>query len=458
MIDTWIVNGIIVTESWTGPATLGLLDGRIAVLQDIAAPRAASRETIDARGLVVLPGAIDAHTHFTGSNDDPLHEIREGMKGALVGGVTTILEMPHSDPPATSLAAFREKASVMAANAPVDFALWAGLTNDNLSELGALHDEGAIGFKGFMCSGEEDGSAPDGGLPSLRDDTLLSAMRSISELGGLIGLHAENQNLLVAARLRLRAAGRSDMVAHAECHPEIAELEAVSRATLFARETGVRCHIVHVSSARAASLIYAQRGDRPITLETCPHYLLLDEEDLVRLGAKTRCGPALRSRAIVDALWHELEAGRIDMLASDHCPYCPERKVAGTDGMWQVGMGLSGIETAVPLFFSAAVIDRGLSLQRFAELTATAPSRIFGLYPRKGVIAIGSDADLVFYDPEARRTVSGAAFQGSGTWSAFEGFTYRGAVQHVLQRGRTVYDGTNVRAEPGDGRRVYAKP
>ena len=458
MIDTWIVNGVIVTETWTGPAALGMQDGRIAVLQDMAIPRIAARETIDASGLVVVPGAVDAHTHFTGSNDDPLHEIREGMKGALVGGVTTVLEMPHSNPPATSLTAFREKASLMAANAPVDFALWAGLTNDNLGELGALHEAGAIGFKGFMCSGEEDGSAPDGGLPSLRDDALLSAMQLLAELGGLVGLHAENQDLLVAARHRLHAAGRSDMAAHGESHPEIAELEAVSRATLFARETGVRCHIVHVSSARAASLIHAQRGDQPITLETCPHYLLLDEEDLVRRGAKTRCGPALRSRSIVDALWHELDMGHIDMLASDHCPYRPERKQAGPDGMWQVGMGLSGIETAVPLFFSAAVVDRGMSLQRFAELTATAPSRIFGLYPRKGVIAIGSDADLVLYDPVARSTVSGAAFYGSGKWSAFEGFECHGAIRRVLQRGRTVYDGTTVQAAPGDGQQLYAMP
>ena len=454
-MDTLIVGGTVVTETAVLRADLGIASGRIAAILDPASRHPAASETIDASGLLVLPGAIDAHTHFTGSHNRAGEELREGTRGAAGGGVTTILEMPHALPPATTLDGFLRKRALATAESSVDFGLWAGLDGVNLEALPALNTAGAIAFKGFMCSGDPDGRATDpSGLPRLDDDQLLRAMRTIRGFDGLIGLHAENHAMLIGAGAALRAAGRHDAAAHAEAGPEIAEIEAVARVLLLAAETDVRCHIVHLSSARAAALIAAARDRARVSVETCPQYLLLDEDDLIRIGSDARCGPPLRPRAVVDGLWRHVLDGDIDTLASDHCPYLPAQKAAGCESIWLAGMGLTGIETAVPLFFSAAVQDRGMALTEFARMTATAPALRFGLADRKGAIGVGLDADLAFYDPVAQWTIRGAAFRGFGTWSAFEGMACHGRVVRTLVRGTTVYDDGEIKVAPGFGRFV----
>ena len=454
-MDTLITGGLVVTETAVLRADLAIAGGRIAAIFDPKMPRPAARATIDAAGLLVLPGAVDAHTHFTGSHSRAAEELREGTRGAAAGGVTTILEMPHSLPPATTVDGFLRKRALATAESTVDFGLWAGLDGVNLDALPALGAAGAIAFKGFLCSADPAGRATDpSGLPRLDDDQLLRAMHAIRGFDGLIGLHAENHAMLIGAGAALRAAGRNDAAAHAAAAPEVAEIEAVSRVLLLAGETDVRCHIVHLSSARAAALIAAARGRVRVSVETCPQYLLLDEADLIRIGPDARCGPPLRPRAVVDALWRHVLDGDIDTLASDHCPYLPAQKAAGRESIWLAGMGLTGIETAVPLFFSAAVQDRGMALTTFARMTATAPARRFGLGDRKGAIALGLDADLAFYDPAARWTVRGATFRGLAPWSAFEGMACRGRVVRTLVRGTTVYDDGEIRVDPGHGRFV----
>jgi len=451
-MELLITGGTVVTETAVLAADLGISGGRIAAILEPGGARPAARETIDADRLLVLPGAIDAHTHFTGSHDREAEELREGTRGAAIGGVTTILEMPHSRPPATTCAAFARKRTMAEAESSVDFGLWAGLDGANLAELAGLHVAGAIGFKGFLCSGDRSRRATDvSGLPALDDDQLLRAMHAVSKFDGLIGLHAENHALLVSAGEELRAAGRHDPRAHAAAGPEIAEIEAVSRVLLLAAETGVRCHIVHLSSARAGDLVVTARGGADVTVETCPQYLLLTEEDLVRIGPYARCGPPLRPRPVVDALWRHVLSGNIDTLASDHCPYLPAQKEAGFASIWDAGMGLTGIETAVPLFFSEAVQMRGLSLCDFARMTAGAPARRFGLANRKGAIRLGLDADLAFYDPAARWQIRSSEFRGFAKWSAFEGMECRGRVVRTMVRGTTVYDDGTFPVSPGFG-------
>ena len=450
-MDRLIVNGLIVTEAGPVEADIGITDGQISGLFARGTAGAAA-EVIDANGLIVMPGAIDMHTHFTGSHDRPAEELREGTIGAAVGGVTTIVEMPHSAPPATSVKDFNGKRALLDANVAVDFALWAGLDGANLNGLAGLDAAGAIAFKAFLTSGDPSGKAPDEkGLPQIRDGFLLNAMREIERFDGLIGIHAENHDLLVAAKAKLLAAGRHDIRAHAEAGPEIAEIEAVGRVLALARESGVRCHVVHVSSAKAAALIDAAKPAVRASFETCPHYLVLDEEDLVRIGADARCGPPLRPRAIADALWVEVLAGRVDALASDHCPYLPAQKRAGDSSIWEAGMGLTGVETLGPVFFSEAVGRHGLGLDEFARMTASGPAKLLGLYPRKGAIRIGADADLALYDPAAEWIVSGALFHGLAPWSAFEGLAVHGKVVRTLVRGISVQIDGRRAVEPGFG-------
>lgn len=450
--DTLIENARIVTETSCLTGFIGIRDGRIAALGNGFAAGSAS-ERIDAEGLIALPGAIDVHVHFTGSQDDSAGELRDGSLGAAAGGVTTFLEMPHSAPPATTLAAFLAKRDLVARNSVVDFGLWAGLDGTNDGELIALHEAGALGFKAFLCSALSNGEAPDHrGLPMLNDDGLARAMRMLGPRNAVIGIHAENQAMLHGAIARLKTAGRHDAGAHALAGPELAEIEAVARVIALARELGAPCHIVHLSSARAARLIAEARGAVDVTAETCPHYLILDEDDLVRIGADARCGPPLRPRPNVDALMQLVLNGELDMLASDHCPYLPEQKRAGDASIWEAGMGLTGIETLVPMSFSRLVAERGLSLVSFARMIATAPARRFGLYPRKGAIAPGFDADICLFDPDERWTVRGRNLHGQAKWTAFEGMACIGRPARTLVRGKTVWNRGQAVASPGHGR------
>jgi allantoinase len=452
-MDTLIKGGRLILETGEIEANLAIKDGRIVAILDPSLPLPDAREVIDARGLVVMPGAIDVHTHFTGSHDFPREELQQGTLGAAIGGITTIAEMPHSAPPATTLDAFLQKKALLAETSTVDFALWAGLDGKNVAELASMDEAGAIAFKAFLCSGDPAGDATDEkGLPRLNDDGLLRAMREIRTFDGLIGIHSENHDILIGAGEEMRRAGRKDIRAHALAGPEIAEIEAVGRVATIAAETGARCHVVHVSSGRAARIIAAAKSTARITLESCPHYLILDEEDLVRIGPNARCGPPLRQRPVVEQLWEAVLAGDVDMLASDHCPYMPEQKAAGHASIWDAGMGLAGIETSVPMFLSEAYHNRGVSLARIAAMTATAPAKAFGLYPRKGAIAVGFDADIALYDVNASWTVVGSEFKGLAKWSAFDGMTCGARVERTIVRGKTVYErGTTTEISPGHG-------
>lgn len=452
-MDTLIKGGRLVLETGEVEANLAIQDGRIVAILDPSVPGTDAREVIDARGLIVMPGAIDVHTHFTGSHDFPREELQQGTLGAAIGGITTIAEMPHSTPPATTLENFLKKKALLAETSTVDFALWAGLDGRNVAELAAMDEAGAIAFKAFLCSGDAAGAATDEkGLPRLNDDGLLRAMREIRTFDGLIGIHSENHDMLIGAGEELRRAGRNDIRAHALAGPEIAEIEAVGRVATIAAETGARCHVVHVSSGRAARIIAQAKATARITLESCPHYLILDEEDLVRIGPNARCGPPLRQRPVVEQLWDALLDGDVDMLASDHCPYMPEQKAAGHASIWDAGMGLAGIETSVPMFLSEAYRSRGMSLTQIAKMTATAPAKVFGLYPRKGAISVGFDADIALYDLNADWTVDGSTFQGFAKWSAFEGMTCSARVERTIVRGKTVYEReTPAQMHPGHG-------
>lgn len=437
-MDMVVAGGLVVLENDLRPLHIGIKDGRIASLTAADEPVPSAARIVDASGLVVVPGAIDAHTHFTGAHDDYIPEIAAGTRGAAKAGVTTVIEMPHANPPATTLESFLAKKALFEDHAVVDFGLWGGIDGTRLEELKKMNDAGAAAMKGFMCSGRLDGKAGDErSLPMLDDDDLVNAMRAIATFGGVIGLHAENHFIIQGRRAALQEAGRTDARAHAESQPEIAETEAVARAIFLARQTGVHLHVVHLSSSKAAALITEARRDMKVTVETCPQYLVLDEEDLVRIGGIARCGPPIRPSTMTEALWSDVLGGRIDALTSDHCPYPVARKSGSV--IWDAAMGLTGIETTTPLFFSAAVGDRGMSLIDFARMSSTGPARIFGLYGRKGAIGMGFDADLVLMDPTVKSTVKAESFEGQAKWSAYDGMDYSGAVVDTIIRGVPVY-------------------
>ncbi|MDF3043444.1 MAG: dihydroorotase, multifunctional complex type [Thermomicrobiales bacterium] len=232
----------------------------------------------------------------------------------------------------------------------------------------------------------------------------------------------------------------------------------MNTALLLAAETGCHVHICHVASAGALALIRAAKErEVRVTAETCPQYLMLDTRDLARLAGFARCAPALREQAEVDAIWGYVLDGTIDLICSDHCPYTVESKQAGEDDIFQAPLGLSGVQTLLPAFFSEAVVKRGLPVERFVSLISANPARIFGLYPRKGSLAIGADADIALLDPNATWTVAVDDVLHKQKWTPYEGKEITGRVVRTIRRGETIFDDRlpgddRVTACPGSGK------
>jgi allantoinase len=465
---TIVRGGSVVTPDGVQRVDISIVDGQISGLPATGGAASATghehehehERTIDATGMLVLPGAIDGHTHFI--QDDPkvatpdpdeFEGFWDGGRAAAGGGVTCVVEMPHATPPTIDRDSFERKRELAEADALVDFALWGGVVQRQATA--ALSEQiaaGAAGLKAYMC-----GSDPL--LPGVDDARLVEAMSELADTPLLIGLHAENDALLSAGLARMQAEGRRDPLAHADSRPALVEHEAVARAILFGRHTGAHVHIVHLSTAAAAECVRAaKREGARVTAETCPHYLLLAREDLERLAGYARCAPPLRTRADVEALWEALADGTLDCVTSDHCAFTAESKARGAHDIWQAPNGLPGVQTMLPVIISEGR-RRGLAWEQIAELTATAPARLWGLAPRKGSIAIGADADLAIVDPDASWDVRGKDMLGAHSWTPFEGLRLQGRIVRTLRRGDTVYEhgaAEPVKGSRGSGRFVAA--
>ena len=442
---TLVAGGTVATDYGVFPADL-LIEGElVASIADPGSSNSAD-EVIDATGLIVMPGAIDPHAHF----EDPGHTEREdfttGTMAAAAGGITTVIEHPLTYPPVTTAALYREKREMAKEKVVVDFGLWGALTAPSLPEIREQWREGAMGFKAFMPFSEP-------AYPHVTDAEFLAGMHEVAAVEGLVLVHAENDSLLQAGLARMQDEGRRDPMAHHESRPPFIEEEAVHRALFLAAHTGVRIQIVHVSSPVSAKLVRQARDEgRPASMEICPHHLLLDLDDLVRLGPYGRCAPALRDRPLVEELWRFVLDGTADSLVSDHCAYTLEEKEPGWEDIFAAPLGCQVMQETVPLVLDEAFHRRGMSLDAFVRFASTNAARIVGLYPRKGSLLPGADADVVLVDLDAEWTVDAKAQQFSkNPWSPFEGRKPRAKIVRTLVRGESVYAEGEILAEPGFG-------
>ena len=407
-------------------------------------------DTIDARGLMVLPGVIDAHVHFNEPGRADWEGWEAGTRGAAAGGVTTVLEMPlNAHPPTTTVAAFDAKCAVASQQALVDFGLWGGMVPENLAELESLHHRGVVGFKAFMSnSGIDD-------FHRVPDGVLAIGLKTTARLNALVGVHAESHEMVERMGAALIAAGRTDRLAWCEARPPAAEVDAIRRLLVSMRGAGrnVRVHVVHVSCAEGVATVDAARSKGlAISAETCPHYLAFTATDFARIGPPLKCAPPLRDAAARDALWHEVLAGRVDLIGSDHSPCPAADKAKGNEDVWKAWGGIAGIQATLPVLMTEGVHARGLSFERIAHLTATAPAQLFGLYPRKGAIAVGADADLALVDTTHEWTFQAGDLQTRSGVSAYLGKTFRGKVVRTIVRGATVFTDGAVTGTPGWGK------
>lgn len=452
MATTIVRGGTLATEYGVFKADIVIRDGLIAALTSDAGDLAATAdEAIDAAGLTVLPGGVDPHTHLREPSAVDREGFQTGTAAAAAGGITTIVEMPQADPPTTDGASFALKRAAVEAHARIDVALYGGAVGQDRARLVEQHEAGAVAFKAFMCA-----SSP--AYPALDDAQLFDTLQFVAEAGTLLTVHAENDALLQANLRRLRAAGRHDPLAHCESRPPLVEAEAVRRAIYLAGEANAHVHLAHVSAAHSLLAIQeAHDAGHWVTAETCPQYLLLTEDDVARLGPYARCAPALRAREHVDALWRGLADGTLDFVCSDHAPYTVQEKEAGRESIWQAPLGLNVIQVMNPAVLDEAIHTWGFPLEHCAAITATNAARVFGLYPRKGTILVGSDADLALYDFTREWTVRASDLLTKHRWTPFDGRRVRGQVVRTVVRGRTVYVDGRLAAEPGSGRFVRSE-
>jgi allantoinase len=447
--DTIVIRGgTLVTETALVRADLRIQGERIIGIEQDAGTHAAGR-TIDATGLLVLPGGVDAHVHARDPDEPLIEGFHTATMAAAAGGITTIIEMPQAEPLAVDGDTFRIRREAAEKNAVIDVAMYGAVVGGTTTpeDLAAMREAGAIAFKAFMVGGSA-------GMVPVSDSDIMRTLESLRDTGMIFTVHAENADLVAAGIRRMREAGHVEPLAHARSRPAPYEAEAVQRAIFLAEVTGGRLHIAHVTCQLALEFIQSAKARGVnVTAETCPQYLVMDVSDLARKGGFARCAPPLRTRGDVEALWRGLADGSLDFVCSDHCGYTIASKEAGWNDIFDAPQGLSVIQHMLPVVYDSAINVRGWSWPDIARRTATAPARLFGLAPRKGALAIGADADIVLYDPAPETTIAnGDHLLTRQKWTAFDGRNLRGRVVRTIVRGRDVYRDGAIVTTAGSGR------
>jgi dihydropyrimidinase len=409
-------------------------------------------EVVDASGMLLLPGGVDAHTHLdmpfggTTSSDD----FETGTRAAAIGGTTTIIDFAiqaRGTRMRDALDIWWKKAE---SKACIDYGLHMIVTDlpeAGLEDMDDLVREGVSSFKLFMAY-------PN--VLMVDDATIFRALQQTSKNGALICMHAENGSVIDVIIRRALSEGKTAPIYHALTRPTVAEAEAVHRAIAMAEIAGVPVYIVHLSSEDALNQVREAR-DRglPAFAETCPQYLLLSLDDMKRPGfeaAKYVFTPPLREKENLPKLWEGLKSDHLQVVSTDHCPFCFEdQKALGKDDFTKIPNGGPGIENRLQVLHHYGVGAGKISLNRLVEITSTAPARIFGLYPKKGAIEPGSDADIVIWDPDAEHVISAKTHHMRVDYSMFEGFRVRGNAAKVLARGEWIVDGGEYIGRAGRG-------
>ncbi|WP_255570721.1 allantoinase [Cohnella sp. CFH 77786] len=448
--DMIVTGGDVVLPDGVRKLDIGIRGGKIAAIEARIAPEE-SAEVFHADGKTVLPGMIDVHVHFNEPNLGHWEGFESGSAALAAGGCTAYLDMPlNGNPPTVSVEAFRQKAELAAGRSTIDYGFWGGLVPGNLEQLERLARAGAAAFKAFLS---DPGGEGEGRFRQVDDWTLYQGMKRIAAFGGLLALHAESDALTAGLAAEARIAGCTDARGFAASRPVVAETEAVAKALLYARDTGCRLHLVHISSADAVEMIAeAKLKGVDVTLETCPHYLMLTEDDMERIGPAAKCAPPLRSADQRERLWRLLAEGHLDMVASDHSPSPPELKRTGPDRtFFDAWGGISGAQSSLELLLHEGVLTRKLPLSRLADLIAGAPARRFGLQGAKGSIAVGLDADLAVVDLNRSYVLEKEHLFYRHPVSPYIGMTLNARVAATICRGRTVYTSEAGITAPGGG-------
>ncbi|MEJ5202079.1 MAG: dihydropyrimidinase [Anaerolineales bacterium] len=422
----------------------------VALDQDI---QIVDAEIIDANGLFVLPGGVDVHVHLPWPKGQyiSLDDINQGTKAAAFGGVTTIIDFVIPDEQEPLADALERKLNEAQNNAWVDYSFHLNIRGAVDKKIAEIPEMVTLGFPSFKVFMAYEGFR-------IEDVELLNIMQAVQAAGGMLDVHAENGLIADRITAQLIEKGRIAPTYYAMARPEICETEAIQRVLAYAQVYGTRIHIHHVSTAAGAELIGRSRQKgMPVTGETCPHYLLLNADSHggdQQMAAFMICAPSIKGSENQEALWHSLADDSLSILATDHCPYSKQQKLENLGNFSTIPGGIGGVELRLPLIFSEGVRKGRLSFERFVNLWATAPAKTFGLYPRKGQIAIGSDADLVLFDSAQNWTIRAESLHMNTDCLPYEGWQIIGKPVMTILRGKVLVGQNQLVCDKPDGQLI----
>lgn len=429
--DLVIKNGKIVTSQSTHEGDdVAVKDGKIVAI-DRQGSFTDATETYDASGQYVLPGIIDAHVHFREPGYEYKEDFGTGSRAAAYGGVTTVLDMPNNLPFCSTAQALKEKMELVAPKAFVDYGFVVAIVGETVDEIPALVEAGANVYKIFMGS-------TVGGVPAPDDSGMLRAFELIRETGLRVGVHAENNPIMDYLIAKFKAEGRTDPMAHVESRPPVAEAEAIQRAILFANVAGCKLHIYHLSSKEGTQMIReAQAKGQDVSAETGPHYLLLNDDYMNKVGGILKMNPPIRSRDHGEALWQGIKDGTIQVIDTDHSPHSLEEKFNDENDIWKIIPGFVGVETEVATMLTQVNAGR-LSLNEYVKLQTENPAKLFNLYPNKGTMEIGTDGDFTIVDMDKEGVIDSDKLHSRFTVTPFNGWKVKGMPVCTIVRGNIV--------------------
>ncbi|MTD30703.1 allantoinase AllB [Planomicrobium sp. YIM 101495] len=442
--DHLIKNGKIVTPEATYGAHVYIKGGKIAAIsQELLEGEA--KKTTDAEGLHILPGLIDTHVHSRDGGSTYKEDFFHSTKAAAAGGITTIFEMPNTNPPVNNAENFQAQLENLSAKAHVDFGMWGICLGDlNIGDLEDLNDAGVIGFKYFWGYAVDKNNyrliydykeGMEDVIPPSDDGGVYRMMEAVAKTGKTFAIHAENSDLINHLTNEMKETGKSDYATVLAGRPSLAEEMTIQAGIAMAKQTGTRLHVLHVSSKEGTEAIkLAQEQGYPITAETCPHYLFLTNEDYETIGPSMKVYPLVKYQEDQDRLWQGIEDGTFSLVCSDHAPHTQEEKQGD---LWSVPAGMCGVESLAPLMLNA-VSEGRISLQQVAALLSENPAKQFGVYPQKGSLQPGSDADFTIVDMDKQMTIKRENLHSKSKVTAYDGFQIKGVPVATIVRGTTV--------------------
>ncbi|WP_174727368.1 allantoinase AllB [Mesobacillus harenae] len=451
--DHIIENGILVNSKEEIQSNIYIKNGKIAAIgKDL---EGTADEITDANGCFILPGLMDVHVHSRDPGATHKEDFFHSTQAAAAGGLTTIFEMPNTTPPINNVENFNKQVENLESKAHVDFGIWGiCLGKLNISDIQSLNKAGVIGFKffwGYAVHSEtfqliyNYKSDMKEVIPPFDDGEVYEMFQEVAKTGRLLAVHAENHELIQHLTAKVEESGRKDYDALLQGRPNLAEETTIQTAISFAKSANTRLHILHVSTGEGVELIQkAKKEGYPITAETCPHYLFLSNEDYDQIGPTMKIYPPVKYKKDQERLWEGISQKVIDIVCSDHAPHTKDEK---SGDLWSIPAGMCGVETLAPLMIDA--VNKGkITLHELVLLLSENPAKIFGLYPEKGSLQVGTDADITIVDLNKKHVIKEELLHSKSKITGFDGFQLEGAPVATILKGKTIMKDGKIVSEP----------